>query len=292
MTRARAVVVVRARKARWGPAPTTHCAAVLGILGLLALAGGCRSASDRFLGLAADRGLRAEVVTGAGFRHRVLAPARAAGPTLHIYLDGDGTPWLGGHPASDPTPRAPLVLDLLALDPAPAVYLGRPCYHGLGGDPGCAPALWTSARYSEAVVSSMAAAARRVLAARGAERIVWLGYSGGGALAVLLAARLPETAGVITVAANLDVDAWAEHQRSGRLAGSLNPARQPPLPPRLFQRHYAGGRDRTVPVEVTRRGASPAALVVIPGFDHRCCWKALWPAVLAELERGAPARRQ
>jgi pimeloyl-ACP methyl ester carboxylesterase len=264
----------------------------LGILGLLVLAGGCRSASEVFRGLAAARSLRAEVVTGAGFGHLVLSPERRAGRTLHVYLDGDGRPWLGGHPAGDPTPRDPLVLDLLALDPAPAVYLGRPCYHGLGGEPRCLPALWTSARYSEPVVASMAAAARRLLANRGAERVVWLGYSGGGALAVLLAARLPETAGVITVAANLDIDAWAAQQRSSRLVGSLNPARQPPLPASVHQRHYVGALDRTVPLTVTRRGAAASIdLVVVPGYDHRCCWTALWPSVLAQLARAVPGRR-
>ncbi len=264
---------------------------VLGALGLLVVAGGCRSASERFLGLAAGRSLRAEVVTGAGFRHLVLSSERPAGPTLHVYLDGDGVPWLGGHPAADPTPRDPLVLDLIALDPAPAIYLGRPCYHGLGGGPACSPALWTSARYSEAVVESMAAAARRALVARGAARVAWLGYSGGGALAVLLAARVPETVAVITVAANLDIDSWADQQRSSRLVGSLNPVRQPPLPSHVFQRHYAGARDEAVSVEVARRGAMAAELVVVPDYDHRCCWTELWPKVLAELERvGQPGR--
>jgi hypothetical protein len=266
-------------------------AVALGVLGLLVVAGGCRSASERFLGLAAARNLRPEVVPGAGFRHLALSRQGVSGPTLHVYLDGDGTPWLGGYPVSDPTPRDPLVLDLLALDPAPAVYLGRPCYHGLGDEPACTPGLWTSERYSEAVVSSMAAAARRILAARGAGRVVWLGHSGGGALAVLLAARVPETVGVITVAANLDIDAWADQQRVSRLVGSLNPGRQPALPSGVYQRHYVGARDRTVPAAVTRQGAAAATdLVVVPDYDHRCCWTLLWPAVLAELERGARPR--
>jgi pimeloyl-ACP methyl ester carboxylesterase len=264
-------------------------ALALGGAALLVLAGGCRSASERFHERAVERRLHAEIVTGAGFRHLVLSRADAAGPTLHVYLDGDGTPWLGGHPALDPTPRDPLVLDLLVLDRGPAVYLGRPCYHGLDGEPSCAPDLWTSARYSEPVVASLAAAARRVLAARGAQRVVWVGYSGGGALAVLLAGRLPETVGVITVAANLDVEAWAEHQRFSRLGGSLNPARQPPLPPGVYQRHYVGGRDRTVPIEVARRGG--VELVVVADYDHRCCWTTLWPVVLADLARAAPGRR-
>jgi hypothetical protein len=257
----------------------------LGGVVLLVLTGGCRSSSERFHDRAVERRLHAEIVPGVGFRHLVLSGAAVAGRTLHVYLDGDGTPWLGGHPAVDPTPRDPLVLDLLVLDRAPAVYLGRPCYHALDREPPCAPDLWTSARYSEAVVASLAAAARRVLAARGAERVVWVGYSGGGALAVLLAGRVPETAGVITMAANLDVDAWADHERFPRLGRSLNPARQPPLPPDVYQRHYVGGRDRTVPIEVARRGG--VELVVLADYDHRCCWTTLWPAVLDDLARAA-----
>jgi hypothetical protein len=265
---------------------------VMTLLGLLVVAGGCRSASERFFELAADRGLRAEVVDGAGFRHAVLSASPASGEVLHVYLDGDGVPWLGGHPTADPTPRDPLVLDLLALDPGPALYLGRPCYHGLNVAPACSPALWTSARYSDAVVSSMAAAAGRLLGARRAGAVVWIGYSGGGALAVLLASRVPETVGVVTVAANLDIDAWADSQRASRLVDSLSPARQPPLPAAVVQRHYIGGRDETVPVEVARRGVTAGAqLVVVPDYDHRCCWTTLWPVVLATLGRAMPARR-
>jgi len=97
---------------------------------------------------------------------------------------------------------------------------------------------------------------------------------------------------VVTVAANLDVDAWADSQRASRLVGSMNPARQPPLPAAVFQRHYAGGRDETVPVAVARRGMTAGAqLVVVPEYDHRCCWTTLWPTVLATLGRPVPAPR-
>jgi pimeloyl-ACP methyl ester carboxylesterase len=250
-------------------------------VGVLALGGGCRSASARFLDLAAARGLRAEVVAGTKFRHVILTSERRPGRTLHVYLDGDGVPWLGGYPSTDPTPRDPLVLDLLALDRAPAIYLGRACYHGLAAEPPCTASLWTSARYSEDVAASMAAASRRLLADRGADRVVWLGYSGGGVLAMLLAARVPETIGVVTIAANLDVQAWAAQQGGSPLIGSLDPAREPPLPAHVFRRHYAGGRDETVPPAVAGGGY----LVVVPDYDHRCCWTALWPSILMEVAR-------
>ena len=252
---------------------------------MLALGAGCRTASERFSDAATGRGFTAQVVDGAGFQHLVLVSPRTSGSTLHVYLDGDGTPTVGGYPAVDPTPRDPLVLDLMARDPTPAVYVGRPCYHGLSGGP-CTPTLWTSGRYSESVVASMAAAVRRVVAARGVERIVLIGYSGGGVLAVLLAARVPESTALVTIAANLDIDAWTDYHDTPRLVGSLNPARQPPLPARVAQRHYAGGRDQSVPVQVTRAGAAAGAeIIVIADYDHRCCWTARWPTLLGTLDR-------
>jgi pimeloyl-ACP methyl ester carboxylesterase len=228
-----------------------------------------------------------ELVRGDPFDHVVFNGAPQPGSRrLHVYLDGDGTPWLGGRPAGDPTPSRPLVLDLMANDYVASVYLGRPCYHGMAEAHGCTNALWTSGRYSEAVVASMAAAMRRIVAARGIDEIVWFGYSGGGSLAVLLAPRFSESAGVVTVAAVLDIDAWTDTHGDLRLTGSLNPALQPPLPDHILQVHYAGGRDRLVPVDIVRRGVTGAGRVVtMPQYDHVCCWKATWPMILAEVER-------
>ena len=261
----------------------------------LALLGGCAQPAERFTERAAALGFGAARVEGEGFVHVVYrseAPRPDGGRVLHIYLDGDGTPSERGRPAADPTPREPLVLRLMALDPAPSVYLGRPCYHGLAAAPRCAPALWTDARYSEVVVVSMAAAVLSAAHWLGLSEIVWLGYSGGGTLAMLLAARVPETAGVVTVAANLDVDGWADLHSHSRLGGSLSPARRPLLPPRIYQRHFAGGRDRVVTPEIVAGGGIlPETLSVIRNYDHVCCWVELWPRVLDEVDRAVGGRR-
>ena len=234
-------------------------------------------------------------VAGEGFAHVAYHPAglpSGGGRALHIYLDGDGTPWERGQPAADPTPRELLVLRLMAVDPAPSVYLGRPCYHGLAATPPCEPSLWTDARYSEVVVVSLAVAARRLLAMTGRTEILWIGYSGGGTLAMLLAERMAETAGVLTVASNLDVDGWADLHGQPRLAGSLSPARRLPLAPRIYQRHYAGGRDRVVPPKIVAGGnILPETLTVVPEYDHTCCWLELWPRALEEVERAEGGRR-
>ena len=233
--------------------------------------------------------MREEIVTGTVFQHVVFLQMREASRTLHVYLDGDGTPWRRGEPAPDPTPRNPLVLDLMALDRAPSVYLGRPCYHGLAASPPCTSALWTGRRYSAAVVSSMETVLRDVARAGGFERLVWFGYSGGGVLALLLAPRFPETTDVRTIAANLDIDMWTDLHGHERLDGSLNPAGLPPLPAAIRQRHYVGARDRLVPPQVTARAPIPRdSIVVVPDYDHVCCWRALWREVLSGVT-GAPA---
>ncbi len=236
--------------------------------------------------------MRRDVVAGTSFQHVVFMRISHPSRTLHIYLDGDGTPWRAWAPATDPTPRNPLLLRLMALDSAPSLYLGRPCYHGLSDTPPCSSALWTGARYSEEVVSSMAAALRRILATTEFRRLVWFGYSGGGTLATLVAPRFETTTDLITIAANLDIDAWADLHAYSRLAGSLNPARQPPLPAGIRQRHYVGGRDRVVPKDVIARGPiAPGTLIVMESYDHICCWEKIWPAVLSEVERADTSGR-
>ncbi|MGH6930268.1 MAG: hypothetical protein ACREEV_18260, partial [Dongiaceae bacterium] len=241
--------------------------------------------AERFAETAATLGLERQIATGVGFRHVLYWNGRSRpSQVLHVYVDGDGTVDIGGYPAAEPTPRNPLMLRLLDLDPGPAVLVGRPCYYGLATDPSCRPELWTDARYSDAVVASMAAVVRQLVAQGHYRQVSWFGHSGGGTLAVLAAARVPESAAVVTVAANLDIDAWTDARGARRLSGSLNPARQPDLPGTVVQRHYAGGRDEIVPPDVTRRGVKVGAdLTVIADYDHRCCWEELWPTVLADV---------
>src|SRR5262245_45816502 len=146
-------------------------------------AAGWRVPSRRFSREAAALGINSEIVTGTGFQHAVFKQSRQSSSALHVYIDGDGTPWLGGRPTSDPTPRNALLLRLMALDPSPSVYLGRPCYHGLSETSPCSSIVWTQQRYSEAVVSSIAEALRHILRAGNFDRLAWFGHSGGGTLA-------------------------------------------------------------------------------------------------------------
>jgi len=254
------------------------------LLGVFCIAG-CTTLAEQFASKARDLNMKREVVTGARFQHVVYIKTGPLSKTLHVYLDGDGIPWIAGRPSNDPTPRNPMVLKLMAQDKAPAVYVGRPCYHGVQTIGDCSSRHWLKDRYSEEVVVSLAAVINKLLEQGGYEKVALFGHSGGGALAVLLASRFSQTASVVTVAANLDLDAWAIYTQPNYLNGSLNPATLPPLPCSVHQRHYAGEKDIVVPPALMAKATSHlgSELIVIDNYDHVCCWEQFWPTVLDDL---------
>ncbi len=218
-----------------------------------------------------------------------LASARGPGlATLAIiYLEGDGLAFVTpGQPAMDPTPQDPLALRLALAHPAggAVAWLGRPCQYSLAEHPqGCEPAYWTNRRYAPEVVAAMDAALDQLKTRLGAQRLVLVGYSGGGALAALLAARRADVAGLMTIAANLDLGAWVARDQLAPLTGSLDPAQV--AAPRLGgmrQWHFSGAADRVTGPALTTAFArrlppgAPVRLQTVPGFDHECCWVRDW----------------
>lgn len=207
---------------------------------------------------------------------------------MHVYLEGDGSPWrYRAIVMPDPTPRNPLVLRLMALDDQPSFYLGRPCYNGTATDRGCDSRLWTSGRYSSLVVDSMAAAIGVLAKRYRPDEIRLFGHSGGGTLALLLASKIPLVTHVVTIAGNLDTDAWTTHHGYTPLYSSLNPAKQPQLRPQVMQWHLLGGRDSIVPTQLIKPfvvSQAAASGFLYDAYDHGCCWMNLWPTVLSALD--------
>jgi pimeloyl-ACP methyl ester carboxylesterase len=137
----------------------------------------------------------------------------------------------------------------------------------------------------------MAAALRRTMDTEANRTLTLIGYSGGGVLAMLIAARVDQVRRVVTIAANLDTDAWTDHHGYSRLKGSINPAGQPPLHAGIQQIHLAGGHDDRAPAELTRKVAARqphVRFVVVPDFDHTCCWEDAWPTFLGAVQANPP----
>lgn len=251
-----------------------------------AMSAGCALSVDRFV---ESHDLRKSIVSGGTYRHVVFAPvAQPGGPRLHVYIGGDGVPWEDGRrPSSDPTPRNLLTLELMVRDDTDAVFVGRPCYFGLADDAGCSATDWTSGRYAEKVVSSMTSAIGQIADDGGYEELVLIGYSGGGALARLIASEVPNVVGLLTIAGNLDTAEWTSVRGFLPLTDSINPAEIPPLPEDILHVQAIGLKDRVVPGSVTDTYALGNKNLVVwtfAEFDHTCCWARDWVAILDRFE--------
>lgn len=212
-------------------------------------------------------------------------PSQSTAKTLHVYLEGDGSPWLRGvWPAAEPTTRDSLMLALLAIDEAPGLYLARPCYNGHAEDRGCEPSLWTSARYSEQIVTAMTAALDHFCRSYSCQQILLIGHSGGGALAMLMSTRLARVRGVVTLAGNYDIDVWADHHGYLKLHESLNPAQI--SSPLVEEWHFLGADDTNIPPELflpALRKRKQSHVVVLPKVSHKTGWQQVWPQILKSL---------
>jgi predicted alpha/beta hydrolase family esterase len=246
-------------------------------------------------------GLHQRVITTSSHQHLLLEQtAIAARQQLHVYIEGDGIPWRSRKKiAQDPTPKSPLMLELMRKDTNPSLYLGRPCYFNRAefglSDQLCSPPLWTNARYSEEVVASMIAALRIVLAeaAEPYKNITLIGHSGGGTIAMLMAQQMPEVNQLVTIAANLDVQAWAEHHHFSPLTESMSPAQQIRVANPTRQLHFAGGRDEQVPSKPVEEFLAKIgqSLIVFPELGHHG-WGEVWGSLLVKIntEQGLPIK--
>ena len=158
--------------------------------------------------------------------------------------------------------------------PAPALYLGRPCYFRKTA-PGCHPLLWTYSRYSKTVVDSMHSALLHWLEQHPhIDELTLTGHSGGGVLALLLAERIPQARTVLAIATPVDIDAWADLHGYGRLFHSLNPASQADWRTDVTRLLVFGQKDAQVPPKVFAAVASsiPGVQVrIVEGAGHDCC---------------------
>lgn len=242
--------------------------------------------------LAKQYNLRSQIIDINGFQLqtyanqafvRNLATNKMPVDELHIYIEGDGQAWKSLHtPSKNPTPKSPIMLKLMTLDTTPSIYVGRPCYF-LQNEK-CNVLLWTFARYGDDVLSTLTQAYQQ-LGSR-YDSLTLIGHSGGGTLAMLIAPRLNKAKTVVTLAGNLDSEAWTLHHQYSPLHLSHNPAKRSPLPNHIRQFHYAGSKDTNVLPRFIEKIAKreKAQYKVMEGFDHTCCWEQVWSRILNSID--------
>lgn len=252
------------------------------LVGLLCCLCACQ-APPAALQLAEQANLHSELRQGGLFQHRIIAPrtllaGQQAPSSLTVFIEGDGRPWRHGYyVARQPDGRRPLALELMLTTDQPSLYLGRPCYLGQERSTGCDPVYWTSHRYSADVVASLLVVLKQLLAELGNPPLRLVGYSGGGAIATLMASELPAGSVVVTLAGNLDIDGWSKRHAYLPLAGSLNPIVHADMA-RVRHHHYVGAEDHNVPAALVEgfRIIHGGRVTIIEQVDHRCCWLEHW----------------
>lgn len=229
--------------------------------------------------------------------------------SLTIYIEGDGAAWINrSQPPSDPTPFDPIAAALAMRDPNSWVaYLGRPCqYLHPSALSACKPALWGNERFgpealgmSNQVVDLLRSDVLAQWSQQQAQqsntrkhtppllRIRLIGYSGGGAIAALLAGERDDIDCLITIASPLDIEAWVRLQGLSPLIGSKNPATKNVRLAKLPQTHWYGQQDRIVPSNSLGQYrlynlSQQSRVNVLPNFDHRRPWVEHWPRLLAQ----------
>lgn len=232
--------------------------------------------------LANTQGWQAQTVPTAAFTLQAWTPTtHTSATTLTVYIEGDGLAWISSsRPSDDPTPTHPMVLRMAMAQPdGHAAYLARPCQYRRQADPQCAIPYWTDKRFAAEVIDAMNQGLDTLKRQRGATRLILVGYSGGGAVSALLAERRTDVSAWITVAGNIDIQAWTRYHRVSPLAGSLDPMAASPRLRNLPQWHFVGSRDPIVPPQLVRTFAGQMAnakVIERQGYDHVCCWADDW----------------
>lgn len=208
---------------------------------------------------------------------------------LVVYIEGDGNAWNSKYRLSEnPTPKNPLALKLATKDTADSIlYIARPCMYlekKLMQD--CPAMFWSSYRYSEEVISSINQVINWATGISPTNSLTLVGYSGGGTVAALIAARHNDVSTLVTIASNLDHKFWTDYHGISPLVNSLNAIDFEEELSTINQVHFIGEKDKIVPQSVVESYLSKISskdkikINVIEDFDHLCCWENIWPDLL------------
>jgi pimeloyl-ACP methyl ester carboxylesterase len=255
-------------------------------VGLTACAG-LDARGELAAGVAAGAGLIRADTPGGPFTLATWSRITDPSTPLTVYIEGDGLAWTTSNQISpDPTPTDPLGLRLAALDTAANVlYIARPCqFQPPAGTTGCDPDYWTSRIYSAEVIASIDAVID-AFAARTRGGVHLVGYSGGGAVAVLAAAARSDVLDLRTIAGNISTARFTAYHKVSPYRASLDPADVASRLNGLPQIHFVGARDKVAPALIAedyaaRMGPSPCLAIVTVPVSHERGWTEAWPEAM------------
>lgn len=208
--------------------------------------------------------------------------------STNIYIEGDGLAWITSSRISDdPTPINPLALKMFMQDESKCkLYIARPCQYVSSSI--CSEKQWTSHRFSKEVIESYDEVIDKIKIEKNLKEFRLIGYSGGGAIVALVAARRSDVNMLVSVAGNLDTDYWTQMHHISPLYGSLNPANFSDELQDIKQLHFIEEEDNIVDKSVFESYAKRfknnknIKYKIVKNYTHNCCWSDEWASLLKE----------
>lgn len=243
----------------------------------------------QLLNVASVNGMQGIDVASHGFVIRTYQRLLNNNAPIHVYIEGDGFAYItAAQTSNDPTPHMATGLALaLADNAANVVYLARPCQYTLAQSPGCNVAFWTSARFSEPIIAAMNDALNQIKQAHGTQKIALIGYSGGGAVAVLLAARRTDIQSLRTVAGNLNHQVVNQLHHVSPMPQSLNAIDVVSQIRHIPQVHFVGMQDTVIPRFIAQQFAKKvgtcAQVNIVENANHSDGWQENWPQLMQQI---------
>ncbi len=206
-----------------------------------------------------------------GFRLASWQKIEQPNKPFYIFIEGDGHSFTSrGRPTSNPTPRGGTLRKIaFTSTQANVVYLGRPCQFVT--DETCVQTDWTTARFSQKAVDSTAQAIKSITN----QPVTLIGFSGGAQIAGLVAVLNPEIKikKLISIAGNLDHEAWVKKKKLIPLKDSISLADYRKQYLKFPQLHYVGEKDTVIPKEITYDFVDNENLIILyPEASHGYGW--------------------
>ena len=266
-----------------------------GILAVLAL-GGCIATTFPYMRtetaqrIAAPAWMIKRDIDAGAYVLRAYERIHERGGVANLYIEGDGSAFTSPRAwVNNPTPRNPVALHLASKDAADnLIYIARPCQYTVinAKDRVCAQGAWKNKRFSPDVLTAFEAALDDIARRYDIRGFHLIGYSGGGAIAALLAAQRKDILSFRTVAGILDHETQTALLDVPPLDGSLNPVSEAGKLAKMPQYHFAGGQDRYVPPAILHsylQAMPPSRCVrtmLVQEAGHDNGWVDKWPELL------------
>jgi len=232
-----------------------------------------------------SHGFKKELVKGDEFWITTYQRIKDQNAPYVFYIEGDGAAFAGRYRVStNPTPRRQMMIELANMDTRPnIIYVARPCqYTPMNLNPKCSLPYWTDKRMSDDSVAAMNEVVNSIN--KNGKKFSLVGFSGGGAIAILIAARNPLVKDIITIAGNLDHAEFTAHHKVSPMTGSFNPIDYTDAVKHIPQLHVSGKDDNIVPAHIadkfTKKSSSPCVKnEIYPNVSHLNGWNKVWSQI-------------